>query len=69
MAGAEQEGAEQVKLFLESLLQIVISVQESKSSARMERKKIANTKRHKCLDGLKRKEKAEAQREALMAKL
>ena len=73
MAGAGQEGAEKVektvKLFMEDLLQIVISVQERKSSAQMERKKKANKKREKCLDRLKRKEKAEAQREALMAKL
>ena len=73
MAGAEQGGADKVeqtvKLFLEDLLQIVISVQESKSSARMERKKIANKKRQKCLDRLKRKETAAAQRKALMAKL
>ena len=73
VAGAGQEGAEKVektvKLFMEDLVQIVISVQERKSSAQMERKKKANKKREKCLDRLKRKEKAEAQREALMAKL
>ena len=73
VAGAEQEAAgkveQTVKLFMEDLLQIVMSVQEKKSSARLERKNIADVKRDKCLDGLGRNEKAEAQREALMKKL
>ena len=62
VAGAEQKGAvkveQTVKLFLEDLLQIVVSVQEKRSSAWMDGKKIADMKREKCLDRLRMKEKA-----------